>query len=170
MSGEALTHVAIVSDDRLLRDGLVQFLSHHRELTVTSCEPSAGGSPARIASEHDIVLVDARMNSMRFANSDLPGGALLIFVGASEDDAWAAAALSAGARGILTRDASHEHLIKAIRVVRAGGIWARRRWLDACVMHGVGASKHRLSTQDVVDARLSRREREVLSHAATGVG
>ena len=77
---------------------------------------------------------------------------------------------SAGARGILTRRRTATISINAIRVVHAGGIWARRRWLNACVLHVVGASKHRMATQDTVDTRLSRREREVLQHAATGVG
>jgi DNA-binding NarL/FixJ family response regulator len=95
---------------------------------------------------------------------------VVIFVGAPDDDAWATAVLSAGARGILTRTADRDDLIKAIEVVRDGGIWARRRWLNACVLHIVGASKHQHAAQDTLEARLSRREREVLLHAATGVG
>jgi DNA-binding NarL/FixJ family response regulator len=168
MSPEVRTHVAIVSDDRLLRDGLVQFLSHNPELTVTSCESHAGASLARIAAEHDVILVDARMEPTGVAT--VPSGGLILFVGAQEDEVWAAAALGAGARGILTRDASHDDVLNAIRVVLAGGIWARRRWLNACVLRGVGASRQQLPTRAAVDARLSRREREVLRHAATGVG
>ena len=168
MSPEVLTHVAIVSDDRLLRDGLLQFLSHNRELTVTSREANAGASLARIAAEHDVILVDARMEST--GAQMVPAGGPILFIGAPEDEAWAAAALGAGARGILTRDASYDDVLNAIRVVLAGGIWARRRWLNACVLRGVGASRQRLPTQAAVDARLSRREREVLRHAATGVG
>lgn len=166
MPPEVLTHVAIVSDERLLRDGLVQFLSRNPDLTVTSCESTAGASLARVAAEHDVVLVDARMDA---ASPLVPaGGGLILFVSAPEDDGWAAAALCAGARGILTRDASHDDVLNAIRVVLAGGLWARRRWLAACVLRGVGASRQESPTQAAVDARLSRREREVLRHAATG--
>jgi DNA-binding NarL/FixJ family response regulator len=167
MPPEVRSHVAIVSDDRLLRDGLVQFLSRDPELTLTSCEPAAGASLAHIAADHDVILVDARMAPA--APPSIPAGGSILFVSALEDDVWAAAALSAGARGILTRDASHEDVLNAIRVVVAGGIWARRRWLNACVLHVVGASRERLSTHAGFDARLSRREREVMRHAATGV-
>jgi DNA-binding NarL/FixJ family response regulator len=113
--------------------------------------------------------VDARNYTTVVVGAAVPDHPLVIFVGASEDDAWASAALSAGARGILTRSASRDHLIGAIRVVHGGGIWARRRWLNQCILNVVDASKRRLAAQDVVDTRLSRREREVLRHAATGV-
>ena len=125
-------------------------------------------SLARIAAAHDVLIVDARMESMR--EPHLPGGGMIVFVGAPNDDAWASAALSAGARGILTREASHDEVLSAIRVVQNQGIWARRRWLNACLLRVVGASRQRQTTRGAWDACLSRREREVLRLAATGVG
>lgn len=168
MGPQALTRVIIVSDDRLLGDGLQQFLSEQPELTVTTRYLGAGWLAA-LTRPDDIVVVDVRgANAWRF--SDVCASGLVIFVGASENDDWAAAALRSGARGILTHTASRDDLVKAIRDVRDGGIWARRRWLNACLMHLVDASKHRVATRDTLDARLSPREREVLEHAATGVG
>ena len=70
----------------------------------------------------------------------------------------------------MTRSATRSDLLHAIRTVGEGGIWARRRWLNACVLHVVDAFRHRTVAQETLDARLSRREREVLEHAATGVG
>jgi len=163
-------HLAIISDDRLFSDGLVQVLSEQPDLSVTTSLAYPGLSLVQFAREHDLILVDARHETAWSRGRAIPDGAVVIFVGAAEDDTWATMVLSAGARGILTRTSSRDDLIAAIHVVHAGGIWARRRWLNACVLHVVGASKHRMATQDTVDTRLSRREREVLQHAATGVG
>jgi DNA-binding NarL/FixJ family response regulator len=163
-------HLAILSDDHLFCDGLVQVLSEQPDFSVTTSIAHPELSIAQLAREHHLILVDARHETAWSRGRAIPDGAIVIFVGASEDDAWATMVLAAGARGILTRTANRDDLINAIRVVHAGGIWARRRWLNACVLHVVGASKHRMATQDTVDTRLSRREREVLQHAATGVG
>ena len=170
MSPQVMIHLAILSDDRLFCDGLVQALSEQPDLSVTTSLAHPELSIAELARAHHLLLVDARHETAWSRGGVIPDGATVIFVGASEDDAWATMVLAAGARGILTRTANRDDLINAIRVVHAGGIWARRRWLNACVLHVVGASKHRMATQDTVDTRLSRREREVLQHAATGVG
>ena len=161
--------LAVVSDDGLFCDGLVQVLSEQPDFAVSACRPTAGVTLAQLARAHHIILLDARSDrAMR--SGTLPDHARVIFVGGVEDDAWATAMLLAGARGILTRTANRADLLHAIRTVCEGGIWARRRWLNACVLHVVDACRQRLVTQDTVDARLSPREREVLEHAATGVG
>jgi DNA-binding NarL/FixJ family response regulator len=161
--------LAILSDDRLFCDGLVEVLSEQPDVSVTTCIAHPE-SIAQVARAHPLILVDARHGTAWRRGRSIPDGAIVIFVDASEDDAWAMMALAAGARGIVTRPSNRDDLINAIRVVHAGGIWARRRWLNACLLHVVGESKHRIATQDTVDTRLSRREREVLRHAATGVG
>ena len=170
MSPQGSLDLAIVSDDGLFCDGLVQALSAQPDFVVTACRGASGPSVAQLAREHDIILVDARSDRALGRNGAIPDGAVVILVGASEDDEWATMMLIAGARGILTRTANRDDLVSAIRTVHDGGIWARRRWLNACLLHVVGASRHRVAAQDTVDARLSRREREVLQHAATGVG
>ena len=94
----------------------------------------------------------------------------VVLVAAPDDDAWAIGALSRGARGILTKTAGADDMVAAVRVVRTGGIWARRRWLNECVSHLVGEAARRLSAEHAIGARLSPREREVLELAASGVG
>ena len=170
MPPQVTIHLAILSDDRLFCDGLVEMLSEEPDFSVTACIAHPELSIAQLAQVHPLILVDARHETAWSPGRAIPDGAIVIFVDASEDDAWATMVLAAGARGIVTRPSNRDDLINAIRVVHAGGIWARRRWLNACVLHVVGASKHRIATQDTVDTRLSRREREVLRHAATGVG
>ena len=170
MSPQPQIRIAIVSDDGLFRDALMHVLSEQSDFVVTRCHVSSGSSLSPLARTHDIILADTRSECGRCPERAIPDGGVVIFVGASEDDAWATAALTAGARGILTSSSNRQDLVNAIRNVHAGGIWARRRWLNACVLNVVGAAKRRMSARDVVDTRLSRREREVLHHAATGVG
>lgn len=168
MSPTGLIRLAVVSDDRLFGDGLVQVLSEQRDFVVTACRAGHGATLTQLARDHHIILIDARCDEvMRCAA--IPDTARVIYVGGVEDDAWATAMLLTGARGILTRSATRDDLVHAIRTVCDGGIWARRRWLNACVLHVAEACRQRLLTQDTVDTRLSRREREVLHHAATGI-
>ena len=168
MAAACRTHIAVLCDDRLLRDSLVQFLSEQSDFTLTTCGETRWLAELPLL-EPDIYLIDAR-SVAAWPQAALPDDASIIYIGASEDDAWASAALSAGARGIITRSAPREDVVKAIRVVRDGGIWARRRWLNACVLHVVGEAKRRFATMGLVESRLSPREQEVLRYAATGVG
>lgn len=161
------TRVAISSDNRLFAVGLAQALSAHSDLAVSVCDPS--NSLAHVAASSDVVLLDASGTGDGPRLGVIPDRGVVIFVGAPDDDGWASSALRAGARGILTKTATAEDVVCAIRVVNTGGIWARRRWLNDCVRHAVGDAKRRLAARDVVDTRLSRREREVLRHAATGI-
>lgn len=169
MSAKGFTHLAVVSDDRLFCDGLVSTLLEEADFVVTGCRAAGDVTIAQLAREHHIILLDARCDHVMRCTA-LPDTARVIYVAAVDDDAWATAMLLAGARGILTCAATRVDLVHAIRTVCDGGIWARRRWLNACVLHVADAWRHRLVTQDTVDTRLSRREREVLHHAATGVG
>ena len=164
-------HIAILGDDRMYCDGLVGFLIERSELAVHVYCPASNASLAQLGREHDMLLIDARYSTTAWPVSrPIPDPAVVLFVGAPEDDAWATAALRAGARGILTRASGRDDLLRAVDVIRDGGIWARRSWLNACVQSIVGTSRHQVAAQDSVDSRLSPREREVLLHAAPGMG
>jgi DNA-binding NarL/FixJ family response regulator len=165
----SFTRVAIASDNRLFATGLGQALSGHSDVIVSLCDPAHESSLAHMAASYDVILLDALATGEWPRLGTIPDAAVVIFVGAPDNDAWASAALSAGARGILTRTAMPEDVVGAVRVVHDGGIWARRRWLNDCVRHAVCDARRRLAARDVVDAHLSRREREVLRHAATGI-
>jgi DNA-binding NarL/FixJ family response regulator len=160
--------IAVVNDDRLFCDGLCQILRGDSSFMVTVY----GETEARSLGDVDIRVVDARSNAA-LAAVVTPGGGLrphVIVVNAPDDDAWAADALSMGVRGILSRDAGADDLVKAIHVVHEGGIWARRRWLNTYVQRVTGISRQHtdVSSGPALDQRLSKREREVFQHAATG--
>lgn len=166
----SLIRIAVVCGDRSLGDSLVHYFSAQPGFTITPFLTSPTALLTAIAGPYDVVLVDAGEHALWFADTPLPDRVPVIVVGAPDDDRWAALALSDGARGIVTAAGTPEDVLGAIQVVHDGGIWARRRWLNACVRHVVGRSRQRFAAQDLLDKRLSRREREVLRHAATGVG
>ncbi len=93
----------------------------------------------------------------------------VILVAAEPDDDWAVRALESGARGILPKTATAEDLVKAVRVVHEGQIWARRSAVarvaaKLAALSGVTDSAEALLTQ-----QLSRREQEIARHAASGL-
>ena len=158
--------IALVNSDRLLCDGLSRILRGDPSFQVSVC-----GDQAARDTRFDVCLLDARTGSVRGAEPNRGDRPYLIVVNAPDGDEWAVDALGRGVRGVLSRDSSAEDLLKAIHVVHDGGIWARRRWLDACV-HRAVASRQRIAIKPAprLDERLSNREREVFRHAATGAG
>jgi len=158
--------IALVNSDRLLCDGLSRILRGDPSFHVSVC-----GDQAAHDDGFDVCLVDGRTGSVRAGVLNRGERPYVIVVNAPDGDEWAVEAIGRGLRGILSRDSSGDDLIKAIHVVHDGGIWARRRWLDACV-HRAVASRQRIAIKPVsrLDARLSNREREVFRHAATGAG
>jgi DNA-binding NarL/FixJ family response regulator len=161
----AVTRVAVFSDSRLLTDALVDVLRIDPGLVVL---------PRDLVQLDglDVAVVDVRAahSAARVRSGFRDGAPSVIFVGAADDDdGWAVEALANGARGILTRSASRDDLLKAIAVVRQGGIWARRCWLNAYVQKDAARRAMETASRDLpVSVHLSPREEEVFRHAASG--
>src|SRR3982750_3894791 len=118
MAAACRTHIAVLCDDRLLRESLVQFLSEQSDFTLTTCEETAWPAEPCVPPP-DIYLVDARTHHASYGVT-IPHGAVVIFVGASEDVEWAAAARNLRSWGILPRYAPRERVIKALIAVPEG--------------------------------------------------
>jgi DNA-binding NarL/FixJ family response regulator len=123
-SGQGLlrrTAVAIVSDHRLFAEGLEFALASDRGLSVRVINDEKGAEPDRST----VVLLDANAPGALQRCAELAGeGWQVILVGADPGDDWALAALCAGARGIVHKDAGVEQLRKAVRAVGEGQVWA----------------------------------------------
>lgn len=156
------SHVGVLSDDRLLCDGVVSILR--------STEPSFVVEEFDRAKPFDILLIDSRMGVALTLCSELKRecGSLVIMVAADEDDRWAACALSSGARGILLKRARTEEMVKAIRAVSDGLIWAPRRVMVATIDYLISVPVEHFS-EAILEQRLSGREREVFRHTAHGL-
>src|SRR6266496_3024934 len=132
----APVRIAVLSDDRLFCEGLLRIIGAEASFTTVGCEERPGPRPALRGARPHLLLVDSRMPGALdlCAARKREGGPPVIFVAAPDDEGWALESLAAGARGILTKSARAENLVKALRVVHEGQIWARRqvlaRWIE----------------------------------------
>ncbi len=163
--------VAILSDDRLFREGLLRIVGAESSLVVVGCDEGASLDPAPCAPGPDILLVDSRMKGALGLCAEVKrkGVPAVVFLAAPDDDAWASEALGAGACGILTNSAGPEDLVKAVQAVHGGQIWARRHVMAAWMRHRAGSHGTRQVDEALLERGLSEREREVFRHAATGL-
>jgi DNA-binding NarL/FixJ family response regulator len=166
-----VVRIAVISDDRLFREGLVRILSGEASFSVVGQHDQPTLGAAVRAAQPDVLLVDSRMEGALDFCAALrrEGSPVVILMAADEDDGFALRALDAGARGILDKNARAEDLVKAVRIVRDGQIWARRHVLEAWVQHLAGVSRGSRTSESSLEQRLSSREREIFRHAATGL-
>ncbi len=157
-----------MSADSLFRDGLVRIVAEDASMSVVQIDEHG-----RVCDSVDVLLLDSAITDAFATCTELQhsGNPAVILVGAPDGDVdWATQALRAGARGILTRRARAEHLLQAISVVNDGLFWAPRRAMAACIHRVVGDGLGRGMRDAALEQRLSLREREVLKHAAVGMG
>jgi len=162
--------VAVVSDDRLLCD-LLRVIGAASSFPMGNDHDAAVVRAALRAKPVDVLLMDSRVEGTLALCSALKrdrGPAVIFFMAARDDDAFAVAALAAGARGILARTCPAEDLAKAIRIVYEGQIWARRQVLEARVEQ-LSRAPSPTTFEPSLEGRLSQRENEVFRQAATGL-
>jgi DNA-binding NarL/FixJ family response regulator len=161
--------IAVLTDDRLLCDGLLRIIAAEDAFSAIGHGESAEFRPALRALRPDVLLVDSRMEGALGLCATLKreGGPAIVLIAAGEGDDWAVGALEAGARGILAKSARAEDMVKAVRVVHEGQIWARRQLMAEWMAHVAGVAPR--PPGEAILERLSGRESEVFRHAATGL-
>jgi DNA-binding NarL/FixJ family response regulator len=162
--------VLIADDQRVVREGLATIVGAIPDVEVVGLAAD-GAEAVALASEHrpDVVLMDLRMPRMdgveaTAAIRDAGVGARVVVLTTYADDESIIGALSAGAVGYLTKDASRDDIRRAIEAAAAG-----QSVLDAAVQASL------LKAAQAVPARpatlpdgLTEREAEVLALVAAG--
>ncbi|MGZ4548785.1 MAG: response regulator [Blastococcus sp.] len=164
-----MIRVLVVDDHPIFRDGLAGLLS-----TVADVVGAAGSAEEALAglpeTAPDVVLMDVNLpgasgvDATRAVLAAAPGTAV-VMLSMVDDDDTVFAALAAGARGYLLKDASAEDVVAALRTVAAGG-----------AVFGAGVATRLLAVAPPPRAApalgpdLTTREREVLDLIAEGAG
>lgn len=165
--------VLLVDDQELVRAGLKQILGVETDLVVTA-EAEDGRTALRRLAEQpiDVILMDIRMRGMDGVEATRRvrdrGGPPILALTTFDDDETLWGAIDAGVAGFVLKEAPAEDIVRATRLVAAGG-----SWLDPSVTERViAASRHnasgRNSSAAMTTNTLTPREQEVLGLMATG--
>lgn len=164
--------VVLADDQRVVRDGLQLMLRHLPDIEVVGVAADGAEALAVIAEQRpDVALMDLRMpgtdgvEATRVLRQTHPEVGVLVLTTFADDES-VFAALRAGARGYLTKDAGSEQIGQAIRAVAAGAAL-----LDPTVQARVlGSLGRALPPQPSTPPDgLTEREVEVLTLIADGL-
>jgi DNA-binding NarL/FixJ family response regulator len=177
--------VLIVDDQKVVREGLVSLIGLLPGITVVGA--AIDGDDAVRQTEElgpDVVLMDLNMPRCNGVEATerlrrLQPDVAVVVLTTYSDDAWVFAALQAGARGFLTKDAGADEILRAITDVAAGHAQldpaVQRRLLEALSTGVRFAVADKAGSPGSADAiaeppdGLSPREAEVLTHIAAGL-
>jgi DNA-binding NarL/FixJ family response regulator len=155
--------VLCVDDHPLIRKGIASILANEPDMALVG-EASDGREALEVyrAVKPDVTLMDLRMpaldgiSAIESIRAEFPHAAIIALT-SYEGDHDIFRALTAGARGYLLKESVHSEVLQAIRTVHAG-----RRMLPPDVAGRL--------TDHFAQGALTRRETEVLSLVARGLG
>ncbi|MEV7084350.1 response regulator transcription factor [Streptomyces sp. NPDC093085] len=172
-----MTARVIVADDQsVVREGIVMLLGLLPGIEVVGAARDGEEAVALVAElAPDVVLMDLRMprcdgvEATRRIRAEHPGTQVVVLTTFADDDSLFAA-LQAGARGYLTKDAGGEEIVKAVDDVLAGQAGlapsVQRRLLDR--LTAPPAAPVARAPEELPDG-LTAREAEVLTLVAEGL-
>lgn len=161
--------VAVIEDDRRLREQLLEILDRWRDIEcVAACGSAEEALEIVPAKNPDVVLMDIKLPRMSGIQcvaelKKLMPSVQVIMVTVYEDSERIFKALKAGASGYLVKSGPPERLIDAIRDVFAGGAPLSGHIARKVVQHF-----HLMGPAQEKDDDLSPREQQVLSLLASG--
>ncbi|MFE7171224.1 response regulator [Streptomyces sp. NPDC057616] len=164
--------VIVADDQATVREPLAAVLAMSDDIEVTAAAADGSEVLAAVAAAPvDVVLMDLRMPVMdgieatRRLSDEYPDTAVVVLTTFADDDSILAA-LSAGARGYLTKNAGRQDILRAIRAAAAG-----QSVLDREVQDRLLATVRTRPPAPVQElpADLTPREREVLTLIGQGL-
>jgi DNA-binding NarL/FixJ family response regulator len=162
--------VVVADDQTAVREGLALMLGLLDDVTVVG-EAADGSQAVELVAAHapDVVLMDLRMpgvdgvQATARIRADHPGTQVVVLT-TYADDEHIMAALRAGARGYLTKDAGRVQIAQAVRAAAAG-----QSILDPQVQERLLAAAQAAAAPPALPDEVTVREAEVLKLIAAGL-
>ncbi|HEX6394284.1 MAG TPA: response regulator transcription factor [Acidimicrobiales bacterium] len=166
-----MTRVLVVDDHPIFRDGLAGLLATLPDMQVVATASTAEEALAHLAENSpDVVLMDINLpgtsgvEATRQIASIAPTTKVLMVTMVDDDDS-VLAALAAGARGYILKEAAAEEISAAVRTIAAGGAVLGARIASRLLTK---TPTNRPEPTLAPGEQLTAREREVLTLLADG--
>ncbi|MDY5584863.1 MAG: response regulator transcription factor [Arcanobacterium sp.] len=171
--------VALVDDQKLIRDGFAMILESQDDIEVVMEASDGELALKRLAvAAADVVVMDVRMPNMdgleateKIAQTKFPHGVepKIIILTTFDLDEYVMRAIEAGASGFLLKDSPPQDLIDAVRTVYRGDAVIAPSSTKRLVAHLAAEASYNRSTDPELIEGLTGREQEVLTLAARGL-
>jgi DNA-binding NarL/FixJ family response regulator len=165
--------VAVIVQDRDLCLRAVDAIGVEPAVSIFGFRSHAAARRSFRNAPPDVVIVDHRMPGASAICADLSAsGSAVVFIAVPDESEVVVDALAAGARGVVFDTQPLTELPRVIRNVHLGDVWAPRRLVVAAWIKLRAAMDPRPISEGEPEivSLLSQREREVLRHAAAGLG
>ena len=166
--------IVIADGHRLFREGMCLILGQEKGIQIVG-EALNGLQTINVVNElkPDVVLLDITIAKIDGTQVVLPirqksPKTKALMLTAALDEAMIFKSLKAGAKGYLSKDSSVSDLTKAIKAVHQGELWIERKLMSRFFDQEAIADSKGKNLHGRTKEGLTLREREVLSHLATG--
>jgi DNA-binding NarL/FixJ family response regulator len=170
-----MIRVVVADDQALVRVGLRTLIAGESDVELVGEAGNGGEALAVIrATKPDVVLMDIRMPTMdglaalaALSADESLVDVRVVMLTTFELDDYVFAALRGGASGFVLKDAEPEELLRAVRVVAAGGSLLSPSVTRRVIEHFAGPAATPVTPHPRL-ADLTEREREIVAWVATG--
>jgi DNA-binding NarL/FixJ family response regulator len=171
-----MIRVVVADDQALVRVGCWTLLEAEDDIEVIAeADTGVAAVKAVQATRPEVVLMDVRMPGLdgleatrRITADPVLADVRVLILTTFEIDEYVFEALRAGASGFLLKDAEPGDLVRAVRVVAGGEALLSPTVTRRLIAEFVARPERRAASPASLEA-LTDREREVLSHIATGL-
>jgi DNA-binding NarL/FixJ family response regulator len=167
------THVLIVDDHPMMRQGLAQLIDNEPDLTAC-CEADTAGQAIDVVTKQkpDLVLLDISLpdkNGIELIKDIrvLCPEALILVVSMHDETLYAERVLRAGGRGYIMKQEGGKKLMEAIRQVLSGQIYVSEK-MSAKILELFSGGRSKTGSSPI--ERLTDREFEVFQFIGEGKG